>query len=193
MSKTTHLIILILAIVAVFASWAFRRALVPAEPTVTDDPSAAPVLESQSTDDVMAQITDQIAHLKELADEDPENAELLTALGNLYYDAGMPEEAIEYYDRVLALQPDNVNVLVDKATMVRVSGDSQAAVNLLNKATELNPNHEQAWFNLGVIYSTDLSNPEGALRAWKKFLAINPNAQHADAVRQEVARLESEL
>ncbi len=193
MSKTAHLVILILAIVAVFASWAFRRALVPEEPAVADDPSSAPVLEGQSTDDVMNQVVEQIEHLRELVEQDPQNAELLTALGNLYYDAGMADEAIEYYDRVLELQPNNVNVMVDKATMLRVKGNSQAAVELLEKATEIAPKHEQAWFNLGVIYSADLSNRRGALRAWKKFLAVNPDATHADAVRQEITRLENEL
>ncbi|MFC1475687.1 tetratricopeptide repeat protein [Candidatus Zixiibacteriota bacterium] len=139
---------------------------------------------------MMTSVRAQIEHLQQLAENDPDNPELLAALGNVYYDAGMAERAVDYYDRALALEPGNINVLVDKATMLRLLGRAEEAVQILTQIVAGAPDHEQALFNLGVIYLSDLSDTSSAIEAWKTFLETNPNAEHAAAVRQEVQRLE---
>jgi len=91
---------------------------------------------------------------------------------------------------VLEKRHDDVNVLVDKATMLRELKRPREAVELLQRVVKLEPKHEQAWFNLGVMYSADLGDTASAVAAWKTFLEASPTSPHADAVRQEVERLE---
>jgi tetratricopeptide (TPR) repeat protein len=179
MSKNKRAIILILAIVAVFAVWTIKHLL---QPSTGVEPDV----------DIMTSVRAQIEHLQQLEENDPDNPEILTALGNIYFDAGMSEQAVEYYDRVLAIEPENVDVLVDKATMFRAMGRAPEAIQILEQVVARLPHHEQALFNMGVIYSVDLLDTASAIRAWQSFLEINPHAAHADAVRQQVEQMERE-
>ena len=192
MSKKTSTVILILAVVSVFGVWFVKRALHPVQQP-PPAPATAPKqeLSDSAAQNMMTSVRAQIEHLLELEKKDPDNLDVLSALGNIYYDAGMAQKAVEYYDRVLAKRPDEVNVMVDKATMLRAAGQSRAAVELLQQVVKLAPDHEQAWFNMGVIYSADINDTASAIMAWKKFLEVSPASPHADALREELARLES--
>lgn len=191
MSRNVYLAILILAIAAVFTVWGIKHSLQPMAADTADE-MASPA-GAGSAEEVMTSVRAQIEHLHELEKNDPNNPEILIALGNLYYDAGMAEQSVEYYDRVLAMQPENIEVLIDKATMLRPLGRAEEAIQVLKKAITLSPGHEHALFNMGVIYSADLQDIPSAIKAWKQFLEANPNATHADAIRQEVERMEREI
>jgi len=191
MKKFSHSILLAIVVLAVFGFWAIKQLVV--RPVADrehppDAPSAqrnGPMPE-QTMDSVRARIDD----LRRAVQNDPDNPELLIALGNIFFDAGMPEQAIEYYDRVLSLQPENTNTMVDKATMLRSLGRAPEAIQLLERALTINPGHEQALFNMGVIFSTDLKDDSSAIRAWKLYLTAHATAPQAAAVRQEIDRLE---
>jgi cytochrome c-type biogenesis protein CcmH/NrfG len=175
--STRHVIVLIVAIVAVFAVWTAKYLLRPA-------PEVKPAGE------MMTAVRAQIEHLEQLLENDPDNPEILTALGNVYYDAGMAEPAVAYYDRALAQEPGNINVLVDKATMLRLVGRSTEAIQILQQVVTAAPGHEQALYNLGVIYLTDFADTASAVTAWTAFLEANPAAERAALVQQELQRLQ---
>lgn len=191
MNRNVYLTILILAIATVFIVWGVKHSLQPMAADTAD--TMASRAGTGSPEEVMNSVQAQIEHLRDLEKSNPDDVEILTLLGNLYYDAGMAEQSVEYYDRVLALEPENVNVMVDKATMLRPLGRSAEAIQILEQALALAPEHEYALFNMGVIYSTDLQDLPSAVRAWKRFVAAHPDAQHAEAIRQEIARMESEI
>lgn len=135
----------------------------------------------------------QIQHIKEILMKDSANFDAWAALGNMYFDADMPLDAIEHYRQALTLRPDDIHVLTDMATMLRSSGRPDTAVTVLHHVLQLDSTLTQAWFNLGVIQSFDLNNRRGALEAWKKFIALSPVSEHTDAVKKEIERLEEEL
>jgi cytochrome c-type biogenesis protein CcmH/NrfG len=139
------------------------------------------------------QLLHQIEHIQDIIKKDSMNFDAWSALGNLYFDANMPEEAITHYRRALTLKPDDVHVMTDLATMLRAVGKSDTAVTVLNHVITVDSNLAQAWFNLGVIQSFDLKNQREALRAWKKFLALSPPSEHTEPVQKEIERLEKEL
>ena len=191
MSRNFYAVIVIVSVVSVFAVYLMKSALNPVSDQAPDlDMRAESSGAMDSPENVMGSVRAQIEHLRELAKEDPQNVEILIALGNMYYDAGMAEPAVEYYDRVLAIEADNVDVMVDKATMLRTLKRPDDAVEILQKVIELAPKHEHAWFNMGVIYSVELNDPASAVRAWKMFLEVSPHSAHADAIRQEIERME---
>lgn len=140
-----------------------------------------------------AELEHQIEHIKDILKKDSTNFDAWAALGNMYFDASMHEDAITHYRAALKLKPDDIHVLTDMATMLRASGRSDTAVTVLNHVIQLDSTLTQAWFNLGVIQSFDLKNQKEALYAWKKFIALSPPSEHTDAVNKEIARLEKEL
>lgn len=74
-------------------------------------------------------------------------------LANLYYDANRKDLAIPFYQVFLRYNPDNTDARVDMATaMIEVSASPMEAVSELKKVLKLNPEHQIANLNLGVLY-----------------------------------------
>ncbi len=140
-----------------------------------------------------AELLSQIGHINDILATDSSNFDAWAALGNMYFDASMHDEAITHYRQALVIRPDDIHILTDMATMLRAAGRPDTAVTVLNHVIQLDPTLTQAWFNLGVIQSFDLKNQKEALVAWKKFIALSPPSEHTAAVNKEIARLEKEL
>lgn len=74
-------------------------------------------------------------------------------LGNLLYDTGNFGDAIPYYRRALAVDPNLIDVQVDLAVAHHNSGQSEVAREILEDAIAKRPDHAVAHFDLGVIYT----------------------------------------
>jgi cytochrome c-type biogenesis protein CcmH/NrfG len=181
----------VLAFVALVTVYLLKKNMEPPKgSTAPQQPAAEQEAMSAET---MQEIMSQIGHIKEILAEDSTNFGAWVALGNAFYDAGMPEEAIAHYEQALVLHPDDVHVMTDLSTMKRAIGQSEDAVAILERVVAIDSTFQQAWFNLGVIHAFDLDDKRGAIDAWKHFLAVAGESPHIDAIRSEIKRMESEL
>ena len=73
-------------------------------------------------------------------------------------------------------------VIVDLGVMYRRNGQPDKALEMFNKALELQPGFEQALFNKGVVQYNDLADAKGAIETWKELLIVNPNAKGPNGV-----------
>jgi len=121
-------------------------------------------------------LSDQIAGLEFKTSQNPGDIAGWIQLGNLCFDADLPEKAIVAYDKALALNPNNADVLTDQGVMYRKAGKYDKAVQSFDKAVAVDPKHEIARFNKGIVLMHDLNNPQGAIKAWEELLAVNPLA-----------------
>lgn len=88
------------------------------------------------------------------------------------------QEALEGYERVLAVQPD-LPEIVNHAAMARFElGDTEEAIKGLNKAISLNPTYADAHTNLGNVL-LDLKRDTEAMEAYKT--AIMARAESPEA------------
>jgi cytochrome c-type biogenesis protein CcmH/NrfG len=136
-------------------------------------------------------LSDQIAGLEFQTSQNPGDIAAWIQLGNLCFDANLPEKAIAAYDKALALKPDNADVLTDQGVMYRKAGKYDKAVQSFDKAIAVDPKHEIALFNKGIVLMHDLNNPKGAVQAWEELLAVNPlamapNGQSIDEMLQKM-------
>ena len=115
--------------------------------------------------------------LEREVENNPKNLAAWLELGNLYFDTGKFQDAIQAYSKYLSLNPNNANVWTDLGVMYRRSGNPAEAVSSFEKAIEMNPRHEQARFNKGIVLFYDLGNRDAALQAWQELIQINPNFQ----------------
>jgi cytochrome c-type biogenesis protein CcmH/NrfG len=119
----------------------------------------------------------RIFELEKLANQNPNDAEAWTQLGNLYFDSENFEKAINAYQKSLALKPDNANVLTDMGVMYRRAGKPTEAVKAFDRAIAADPRHEVSRFNKGIVLMHDLNDLAGAVRAWEGLVAVNPAAK----------------
>jgi cytochrome c-type biogenesis protein CcmH/NrfG len=168
------------------AGWLLRGSQSPAsvvaQPAEAQAAASAPN-SAQPTPEEMKRMADvQAAPLLEQLKSKPDDPALLANLGNIYYDTQQFPTAIDYYNRVLKLQPANANVRTDLATAYWYEGNADGAIAEFKQALSYEPNKANALFNLGVVQWQGKMDVDGAVATWQKLLATSPNYENRDKV-----------
>jgi tetratricopeptide (TPR) repeat protein len=100
-------------------------------------------------------------------------------------------EAIDAYQKVLELDPKNVDVIVDMGTCYRGIKRSDRAAEEYRKAIAINPRHLNAHRNLGTVLLFDLGNKKQGIKELEEYLRLSPNTPDANQIRQEIARMKA--
>ena len=119
--------------------------------------------------------------------DDPGNVEANVGIGNLMFDSGKWEKAVEHYSKALERAPTNADVRVDRAIAYHSLGQNEKAAAELKRVTKEKPNHVNAWLNLGVV-SRELGDRATTIEAWQRYLKLEPQSPHAAAIRGELER-----
>jgi len=133
----------------------------------------------------------QAAPLLEKLKAAPTNTEVLTNLGNTYYDAKQYPLAIQYYERALQTDPRNASVRTDLGTAYWYTGDADTAIAQFQKALSYEPTKPDTLFNLGIVEYQGKKDSKQAIAAWQKLLQTNPAYENKDRVLQLIAEAQS--
>jgi tetratricopeptide (TPR) repeat protein len=180
-------------LLGVASGWLMRGSQSPAgSPVAAASPPVPNVmggaLNSQPSAEQLRQMADaQAALLIEKLKLDPKNPDLLTNIGNSYYDAQQYPVAVDYYGRALEIKPSDASVRTDMATAYWYMGDTDRAIAEFNKALSYEPNKANTLFNLGLVKWRGKMDINGAVADWQKLLATNPNYEGKDKVEQLIA------
>jgi len=149
--------------------------------------SVAAAVQPPSPAQLKAMADTQAEPLMSKLKSDANNPDLLTNVGNIYYDAQQYPIAVDYYGRALKDKPDAASVRTDMATAYWYMGDAGRAIAEYNKVLTVAPNNSNALFNRGLVKWRGQKDAAGALADFKKLLAINPNYAGKDQVEQMTA------
>jgi len=150
-------------------------------------PNSGPVLHStQALEPIAAPL---VAAVK----ANPKNVSALVQLGNLYYDSHVYPEAIQYYSRALELEPNNPNVRTDLGTAYWYSGFADQAIAEYEKVLAVQPDFAPAMMNMGIVKLEGRKDPRGAIAAWEKLLATNPQHPEKDRVVALIAQARGQV
>jgi len=97
-------------------------------------------------------------------------------------------EALSYFQRVLALKPDQVDALVEVSLCFGSLGDYQEAITYGEKALELGGANGEILSNLAVIYM-EMGLLDDAEACLKESLAIDPQDEITLACAEQLKRL----
>ena len=93
-----------------------------------------------------------VADLRQAHQLAPNDASILTNLGNVYSQTNKLELAIEHYDLAIRLRPDLHQAYYDRALAYLLKHDSERAMSDFDKAIELRPNFAAAIANRGALH-----------------------------------------
>ncbi len=164
--------------------------LIARKPAPTPGPVSRPVAPPANS---LGSFAAEIRELQNIVKSDPDNRAAWVRLGNLYFDTDQYMEAIDAYTRALELDPNDPDVITDRAIMYRRIGDFEKAASEFRRAAELDPRHLNSVLNLGVVLRYDLNDLEGALKAWQMYLERNPPPEMAEKIRSEIERLRKQM
>jgi cytochrome c-type biogenesis protein CcmH/NrfG len=142
----------------------------------------------QPTAEAQAMVEQSAAPLLEAVNKNPNDYDALVKLGNVFYDGQQFANAIQYYERALALQPENVDVRTDMGTAYWYSGNADKALSELQTSLKYKPGHPQTLFNLGWVRWQGKADPKGAIEAWQQLLKANPDYPEKQKVEQYIAK-----
>ena len=169
------------------------------QPARTNAPASTTVTATRSSQtgetspaDLKKAADQQAIPLQAKLKEDPANPDLLTNLGNLYYDAQQYDTAVDYYARSLKARPSDASVRTDMATAYWYMGNADLAISEFNKALTYAPNNSNTLFNLGLVKWRGKHDGQGAIAEWKKLLAVDPNYEERSRVLQMLAEAQQQ-
>ncbi len=147
-------------------------------------PGSAPQQQASSPEMLAKAADPLLAQLK----TNPDNAEVLVQLGNIYYDGQSFPQAIDYYEKALKIQPNNADVRTDLGTSYWYTGDPDKALACFQKSLAVRPNHPGTLFNMGMVEWQGKKDPKAAIVAWEKLLQTNPDYPQKDQVQMLIER-----
>lgn len=120
----------------------------------------------------------------------PNDPQLLYNIGNIYYDTQQYPEAIQYYQKSLASNPNAADVRTDMATAYFYTGDIDRALSEVSAVLKQDPKHANALFNQGMFLWKGKMDINAAVASWKKLLQANPNYEHREQVEAFISQAE---
>ncbi len=172
-AREAYLLAMVTLFVGLIAGYLFHGTSAPSTTAAAPTPSSAPAAPGSLQSPEQLRVL--VQPMLDAARANPADPKPLVEVGNAYYDHKFYPQAIEYYQKALALKPDDVNVRTDMGTAMWYSGSPKEAVAEFEKSLKVDPNHAQTLYNMGVVKWEGLKDAKGAIAAWQHLLDTNPN------------------
>lgn len=159
------------------------------------------VLQQMATQQSFAQQLMQTAPEQRLelleaeAQKNPDNADVLYALANVYFQQQRFDEAVATYNRLLSLVGDQPGLLAEFAQVLFfINGNRVTAEvkGIAERVLAVQPDNISALGLLGID-AFENKRYEEAIAAWQTALQTAPDAQGTEALRQGIMRAEQLL
>ena len=125
-----------------------------------------------------------------------DTADALNARGYELQEQRRHEDALDCFDRALALQPDHVHALNNRGNALLDLKRHEEAMASFDRVLELDPDYAEAYNNRGVVL-INLGRDEGALASLERAAALKPDYAQAHGncayVLHRMGRIEEAL
>lgn len=118
-----------------------------------------------------------LQYLQKATDLDQENVEALDLLAVTLASRG-DTLAQYYYKRILAIEPNNAKIYYKLGVHYMNIDELNRAIEAYTKATQLNPNDADSFYNLGYIFTVKVKDYHEALDYYSKSIKANPNQNY---------------
>ncbi len=150
----------------------------------TNRSTAQPVASSPAIDEA------KVAGLMQKLQANPNDTTTLLALANEYYAGEQYDVAGQWLDKLLAIDPKNVDALLARGAVSFNLGDLTAAEKTWQQVVAIDPKNVEAHYDLGFLFLNQAS-PDwaGVQREWGLVVQLGPGTQLAQTVQQHLDSL----
>jgi tetratricopeptide (TPR) repeat protein len=162
----------------VIASQQQTREAATQSPPTQATPAAAAERQPPALDE--ARVQQLLATVK----NEPRNAEALSQLANTYFDAERWDDAIQWYERALAVNPNDPNVSTDLGVSYYYTNRTDEALAQFEKSLKVDPKHTKTLLNKGIVLAFGKQDLAAAAEEWKKVVTLAPDSPEGQAARR---------
>ena len=130
----------------------------------------------------------RVAELRAVAERAPEDVQVRIDLGDLYFDARRFEEAVPWYEAVVALDPEEVEVSTDLGVADYYLDDTDRALAQCARSLDVDPPHAKTILSLGIVRAFGAQELEGAIEAWEEVVRLAPDGPEGLAAADALER-----
>jgi cytochrome c-type biogenesis protein CcmH/NrfG len=127
-----------------------------------------------------------LKQLQEEAQQNPKDPDIPLKLANFFYDQRQYPQAIEWYQKSLALNPKNVNARTDLGTAYYYTGQSSEALKQYSQSLAIDPDHKPTLLNVIVVNLEGTHNLAAARRAWERLHKLDPANPNLQSLKQKL-------
>jgi tetratricopeptide (TPR) repeat protein len=121
---------------------------------------------------------------KQALELEPENVDVLTNLGVVYYNLGRLDEAIAEYLKATEIAPEDADVHSNLAAAYVQTNQLDKALDEYLRAVDLDPSLPEAHFGLGVVY-IQLGENDKAIQAFERFQELDTGSDQMASSQAE--------
>jgi tetratricopeptide (TPR) repeat protein len=128
--------------------------------------------------------------VKAALEKNPNDTTLMTKYANFLFDSGKFSEAVSWFEKVVALQPDSPDAKTDLGTALWNAGQKDKAMEQYQAALKIDPKNMATLHNLTIVYEEDRKLPE-AEKVLKQMEAIDPKYEGIDTLKNRLNELKA--
>ena len=132
---------------------------------------------------------DRLEEIQSSVERDPENPELLTSLGNAWFDRSDWDRAIAAYEKARRKAPENPNLLSDLGAAYRNRGEFRRAAALFERARKNDADHWQSLLNLVLLHTYDRKDAPAAQKWFDELKRKYPQIPDLDRIQERISTL----
>ena len=133
----------------------------------------------------------QVTALRNIAEKDPANVQSRVQLGNMYFDAERYQDAIQWYEAALKLNPNDADVSTDLGVCFYYTNQADRAVLQMEESLRISPRHLKTMLNLGIVKAFGKQDLAGAAAMWEEVIRLAPDSQEGQAAKRSLANLQA--
>lgn len=132
---------------------------------------------------------ERVQALRNVAEQNPKDAEPRVQLGNMYFDAERYTDAITWYESAAALKPGDPNLSTDLGVAYYYTNQPDRAIAQFQRSLAADPKHTKTLLNMGIVKAFGKQDLAGAAEAWQQVIAIAPNSPEGQAANKALEGL----
>lgn len=126
----------------------------------------------------------RIQALMTIVNSDPENAGAAVQLGNVYFDAERWDDAIQWYERALAIDPANPDASTDLGVSFFYLDQPDRALAQFDHSLSIDPAHTKALLNKGIVLAFGKEDLRSAAAEWQRLVEVAPESSEGQTARR---------
>lgn len=143
-----------------------------------------------SASNVMKEAIEKMNNLKAEVDKNPNDTLKIREYADMLTLAHKPDEAIDYYSKIIKIDPKRVDILLQLTYVYFNKGDLDKALDFTKKSLSVDKNNLIANYNLGAVLNAK-GEKRQAIEIWKNLAQKYPNTDVGHIAKESVKQLEN--